>query len=199
LSAFLSETVSPGFDVLVRYVDELCRLHNVSVVPVTVRMSFSAAPAVDINLDVAVLVAQTRRSIVLRPLPDAPYVVKLSSFANVDRERRIHTLVDDHQSAFLRQSLGNVSVGGVPGLAGVVLAGFGRPLVLADVKDSKQAARFFENACCAIAHLHAHNVLHGDVKPSNFLVFEDDGDQVGTLCSSVCVAPFLLVCFHRVC
>ncbi|KAI9010243.1 hypothetical protein DFJ74DRAFT_686495 [Hyaloraphidium curvatum] len=40
----------------------------------------------------------------------------------------------------------------------------------------KAACRLLRDVAAGVAHCHAHSVVHGDLKPSNVIVFEDAGD-----------------------
>lgn len=152
-----------GFRYLCRWVDTLARNHKQPITPLTLQVDGSAEPP--LPLDSCSVVAVGHRSLVLRLSPDVQQVIKVSSTANITRERQLHVMADGANCPYLRKA--------VPGQFGVVLgAGEGlswlaldkfceRTIEARDVIGAEKFATVWEQVRCSNACYYCHHIcLH---------------------------------------
>jgi serine/threonine protein kinase len=169
-SQLLSADPPPGFHLLVRYVDQLARSHDMPVVNVEL---VSETDGRVLDLEKAVVLVSTRKSVVLQQSADSKSIIKVGKADLIDREARIHALVDGGPS--IRKLVSTGRVMGVeakeadPQLRYVELEGLGEPLA---TKHSADMSTFFDHASAALAHMHKKGVMHRDIKPSNMIVID---------------------------
>ena len=163
---------TPGFQQLVRYVDTLAIIHHLPVAPLELLREDGTL----VDVSCASILAHGHHSVVLLPSASSQFVVKISRSDLIDRERRIHALVDrDGQSLRRLVEGGWGKVNGVgAGLGFVQLAGVGEPLTAAHVTDPASLILFWEQASQGLAALHAKHILHRDVKPSNMVIIHGE-------------------------
>jgi serine/threonine protein kinase len=163
LSQLLPVCPPPGFDLLVRYVDQLAFFHNVPVVEVT----FKTAAGEILDMQHVSVLASTRKSLVLQQDEKSNEIIKVGPAELIERETHIHAVVDNGPN--IRKL---VQAGVVEGLQDgalrfVKLEGLGEPL---EVKHVENMASLFDQASAALQHLHKNSVLHRDIKPSNMII-----------------------------
>jgi hypothetical protein len=168
LAHILPTAPTPGFHLLVRYVDTLATIHGLPRLPLALRCEDGSV------LDVAhaSVLAHGHHSLVLQLSADAKSIIKISRSALIAHERLIHNVVDG-ASPYLRAMLpggfGTVEGAGAA-LSFIQLAGLGEPLVAAHVATPAQLAQCWDQAALALSAMHEARVLHRDLKPSNMVM-----------------------------
>ena len=100
--------------------------------------------------------------------PASSFVVKISLSSLIDRERRMHSLVDG-SSPHLRKMVAGTGSHGVvkgvgDGLAFLLLDGVGDPFMATHVSSDVALASLWQQASDGLDALHKKRVLHRDVK-----------------------------------
>ena len=177
LSELLPIIPPPGFHMLVRYVDTLCRLHAVPIV----NLSFRCDDGKILEMDKAELLHHTRKSIVVQQSSSCLSVIKIGPRALMERELLIHNIVDDNSIHIRRCLQAGVIVGVSAGdekeeektpLLFLELEGLGVPLERSLVLKNETFESYFNQAVLGLQHLHAKGVLHRDMKPSNIMLID---------------------------
>jgi serine/threonine protein kinase len=167
LSKLLPANPPPGFRLLVRYVDRLALLHEVSVMNFTFKLDGGD----ELDMQHTEVLACTRKSLVLQRTPQCYSVVKVGPTELVQKEATIHALVDGGPN--IRKLVATGVVDGVeakesgPLLRFVELEGLGEPLQSKHIGDLDT---LFCQASAALEHMHSEGVFHRDIKPSNMII-----------------------------
>jgi len=168
LAHILPTAPTPGFQLLVRYVDTLANIHKLPKLSLSLRREDGTV----LDHANASVLAHGHHSLVLRLSGDAQSIIKISRSSFIDHERRIHSIVDG-ASPYLRAMLpggyGTVEGAGVE-LSFIQLAGLGEPLVASDVATPAQLTQCWAQAAQALTAMHEARVLHRDLKPSNMVI-----------------------------
>lgn len=168
LAHILPTAPTPGFRLLVRYVDTLASIHGLPSLPLALRREDGSI----VDVVHASVLAHGHHSLVLQLSADAQSIVKISRSAFVAHERLIHNVVDGaspYLRAMLPNGFGTVEGAGVD-LSFIELAGLGEPLVAAHVATAAQLAQCWDQAALALSAMHEARVLHRDLKPSNMVM-----------------------------
>lgn len=157
-----------GFELLVRYVDTLAKIHDLPLAEVELCREDGSV----VDISAVQVLAHGQHSVVLIPSASSDFVIKISRSFLIDHERRIHNLVDrDGQSLRALVPGGYGEVKGVgTGLRFIQLRGVGDPLTNSHITDANTLAQFWDQAASGLTALHAMKVLHRDIKPSNMVV-----------------------------
>ena len=158
----------PGFELLVRYVDQLAFLHDLPVVEVTFQPDNGSTP---LDMEHATVLASTRKSLILQQHDTTNEIIKVGPAKLIEKEAAIHALVDGGPNIRKLITTGVVSglqdgLGDIP-LRFVTLEGLGEPL---GIKHIENIQSLFEQASAALQHLHENGVFHRDIKPNNMIV-----------------------------
>ena len=171
LIQLLPSSPTAGFTLLSRYVDTLATIHSLPQTPLQLRTSRDEL----IDLSKVQIVARGHHSLVLLAAPDSSFVIKISRTDCIDRERRMHSLLDN-SSPYLRAMLSadayGIVEGAGAGLSFVCLQGFGDEFTIAAIGDNSQWSRYWDQASAALKAMHGKKVLHRDIKPSNMIVIK---------------------------
>jgi hypothetical protein len=169
LIELLQSTPTPGFQLLSRYVDTLSSIHSLPLTP----LQLITSDGNKLDVSGTQILAQGQHSLVLLLSSSSKFVIKISFTSLIDRERRIHSLVDK-SSRYLRTMVegaggyGSV-IGGGDGLSFILLEGVGVPFVSSHLSDSTITS-LWEQSSDALSAMHRAGVLHRDVKPSNMII-----------------------------
>jgi hypothetical protein len=166
----LDSAPSTGFTLLSRYVDTLATLHALPITP----LQLVTADDKVLDLGRAQILAQGQHSLVLLLTPDSKFVVKISRTSLIDRERRVHGLVDGSSPHLRKMVAGAGGYGEVkgagPGLAFLLLEGVGDPFAASHAASDASLANLWEQAASGLTALHQKRVLHRDCKPANMIL-----------------------------
>lgn len=165
----LDDRPTTGFTLLVRYADTLASIHSLPLTPLTLLKENGEI----VDISEAQVLAHGHHSLVIQPSLTSNFVIKISKSQLIDRERRIHSIVDDCPTHYLRHILpdGWGIVQGVGnGLSFIMLEGLGTPLSASHVSSNESLAMYWSQAYQALSSMHAKRVLHRDVKPSNMVL-----------------------------
>lgn len=173
LGCLLPADPSPGFRILVRYVDTLCGLHSIPVVDVV----FRNLGGVILIMDQAKLLHRTRKSLVIQQFPHSQSVIKIGPANLLRQEIRLHDLVDDG-CEHIRRCVSSGIVDGVGvengnakgALLFIELEGLGEHLASKHVIADESMVVCFDQTTRALKHMHSKKVLHRDLKPSNIMI-----------------------------
>lgn len=174
-SQLLPVAPPPGFELLVRYVDQLATSHGVPLVEVTFQPEGSKDM---LDMQNAAVLACTRKSVILQQDGKSNEIIKVGPAHLIVREASIHALVDGGPNI---RKLGQTGVvGGLhqapenPLLRFVTLQGLGEPLGPQHVQTTETTTSLFLQASGALDHLHDKEVFHRDIKPSNMIVIDGE-------------------------
>jgi hypothetical protein len=170
LAELLDSSPTAGFSLLSRYTDTLASIHALPITP----LQLLQADGQVLDLSQAQILAQGQHSLVLLSSPASGSVVKISRASLVDRERRIHSLVDGASPHLRKMVAGSGGYGVVQGagdgLAFLLLDGVGTPFAASHVSSDAALASLWQQAAHGLDAMHAKRVLHRDVKPSNMIL-----------------------------
>jgi hypothetical protein len=143
----LDSAPSTGFTLLSRYVDTLATLHALPITP----LQLVTADDKVLDLGRAQILAQGQHSLVLLLTPDSKFVVKISRTSLIDRERRVHGLVDGSSPHLRKMVAGAGGYGEVkgagPGLAFLLLEGVGDPFAASHAASDASLANCIRSVC----------------------------------------------------
>jgi hypothetical protein len=170
LADLLTPSPTPGFVLLSRYTDTLAQIHALPLSPLQLRTEAGTI----LDLSQVQILAAGQHSLVLLPSPASNCVIKISLRALIDRERRVHEVVDG-SSANLRKMIAGPGGYGVvsgcgDGLAFLILDGLGSPFAASHAATDAAFASLWEQARAGLLAMHNKRVLHRDVKPSNMII-----------------------------
>ena len=170
LAELLDSSPTAGFVLLSRYTDTLASIHSLPIAP----LQLIQADGQILDMTHAQILAQGQHSLVLLSSPSSNFVVKISLSAYIDRERRIHSVVDGASPNLRKMVTGSSGYGDVKGagdgLAFLLLSGAGIPFHSSHVSSDAALASLWEQASHGLDAMHKKRILHRDVKPSNMIL-----------------------------
>lgn len=170
LAELVSSSPTAGFVLLSRYVDTLAAIHQLPLAP----LQLVQADGHPLDVERVQILAQGQHSLVLQASPESRFVIKISHSSLIDRERRMHSLVDGASVHLRKMTVGPGGYGTVQGagdgLAFLLLEGVGVPFRATHVSTDAALASLWEQASHGLAAMHEKRVLHRDVKPSNMII-----------------------------
>ena len=168
LSDLIGNEPTPGFILLSRYVDTLANIHHLALAPLILRSEKNSI----IDISKVVIIAHAHHSLVVSDQSTSVFKISLTSL--IDREVRIHKLVDG-TSPYLRRMITHGKVEGVgDNLSFIQLEGFGVPFnsQVFSKEEEKDFLMFWGHASKALKSLHDNKVIHRDIKPNNMIIIK---------------------------
>lgn len=170
LAELVRTSPTAGFVLLSRYVDTLATIHKLPLTP----LQLVQEDGQPLDLGRVQILAQGQHSLVLQASPESGFVIKVSHTSLIDRERRMHSLVDGASVHLRKMMAGPCGYGTVQGagdgLAFLSLEGVGTPFRATHVSTNAALASLWEQASHGLDAMHGKRVLHRDVKPSNMII-----------------------------
>ena len=155
-----------GFRCLTRYMDTLCRMNDVPIIPI----AFMTKDETYLDMEQARIVARGMKSLIIQ-VGEEDAVLKVGPLKSIQNEVQNHSLVDGRAPNIRVMDQGvHGRVKGVKGLAFIKLKGSGRCI---SSISWDQLAEFWIAMEKALSGLHRCSLLHRDIKPDNMLLIDE--------------------------